>query len=138
MDRTRPDRHQWARGFPQPLPDPKGRPRRSSHQSRKRGKKGIKILYEDPFLVVIDKPSGLLTVTTPKELRRTAHSALKDATQAERSPPSTASIKTPLEASSSPIPYKSRDDPKPVFPPHSEAGLSNRPRENPRQGKMGL
>lgn len=42
-----------------------------------KGEKGIKILYEDSFLVVIDKPSGLLTVTAPKEVRRTAHSALK-------------------------------------------------------------
>lgn len=47
---------------------------------RNRGEKssiGLKILYEDPHLVVIDKPAGLLSVATPKEKKLTAHAILK-------------------------------------------------------------
>ncbi len=45
-----------------------------------RGKsgKGVKLLYEDDYLMVIDKPSGLLTVSTGKEGETTAYSILTD------------------------------------------------------------
>jgi 23S rRNA pseudouridine1911/1915/1917 synthase len=33
---------------------------------------GLTILYEDPDIIVIDKPAGLLTIATEKEKRRTA------------------------------------------------------------------
>lgn len=39
---------------------------------------GVKILYEDAHLVVIDKPEGLLSVSTAFEKSKTAHGALKD------------------------------------------------------------
>ncbi len=38
---------------------------------------GLKIVYEDTFLVVIDKPSGLLSVASNFEKRETAHTKLK-------------------------------------------------------------
>lgn len=37
----------------------------------------LKILYEDQDLVVVDKPAGLLSVATEKELELTAHGILK-------------------------------------------------------------
>jgi tRNA pseudouridine32 synthase/23S rRNA pseudouridine746 synthase/23S rRNA pseudouridine1911/1915/1917 synthase len=39
--------------------------------------RGLKILYEDAHLVVIDKPSGLLSVVTTTETPNTAHGILK-------------------------------------------------------------
>lgn len=39
---------------------------------------GIQIVFEDPDLIVIDKPAGLLTVATDTEKRRTAYSILSD------------------------------------------------------------
>lgn len=39
---------------------------------------GIEILFEDAHIVVIDKPSGLLSVATASETDKTAHSFLKD------------------------------------------------------------
>lgn len=39
---------------------------------------GIRILYEDKHLVVIDKPEGLLSVATNFEKGKTAHGILKD------------------------------------------------------------
>ena len=36
-------------------------------------KKKLKILYEDKYIIVIDKPSGLLTVSTEKEKERTLY-----------------------------------------------------------------
>lgn len=38
---------------------------------------GLKIVFEDPFLVVIDKPSGLLSVSSNFEAKQTAHAKLK-------------------------------------------------------------
>lgn len=38
---------------------------------------GIKIVYEDRYLVVLDKPDALLSVATMKEEDRTAHTILK-------------------------------------------------------------
>lgn len=39
---------------------------------------GIQIVFEDPDLIVIDKPAGLLTVATDTEKRKTAYSILSD------------------------------------------------------------
>ena len=38
---------------------------------------GVKVLYEDEHIIVIDKPLGLLSVRTDKEAERTVHSILK-------------------------------------------------------------
>ncbi len=38
---------------------------------------GLKIVYEDQFLVVIDKPAGLLSVASNFEAKNTAHAKLK-------------------------------------------------------------
>lgn len=38
---------------------------------------GIKILYEDRYLVVVDKPEGLLSVASLSETEQTVHSILK-------------------------------------------------------------
>ena len=40
--------------------------------------KELKIIHEDDDLIVIDKPSGLLTVATDKEKRKTAYAMLSD------------------------------------------------------------
>jgi 23S rRNA pseudouridine1911/1915/1917 synthase len=37
---------------------------------------GLKIVYEDPALVVIDKPAGLLSMATPAEPEKTAYALL--------------------------------------------------------------
>lgn len=42
------------------------------------GRLGLKIIFEDEGLIIIDKPSGLLTVATETEKRRTAYSLLSD------------------------------------------------------------
>src|SRR4051812_6015274 len=39
---------------------------------------GIKILYEDEYLAIIDKPTKLLTVASLMESERTAHSILSN------------------------------------------------------------
>lgn len=39
---------------------------------------GVHVLFEDAHIVVIDKPSGLLSVATAAEADKTAHSFLKD------------------------------------------------------------
>lgn len=41
-------------------------------------KSELPIVYEDPYLIVIDKPEGLLSVSTAFETEKTAHSILKD------------------------------------------------------------
>ena len=40
--------------------------------------KGLVILYEDKDILVVDKPEGLLSVSTEREKSRTAHSLLTD------------------------------------------------------------
>ncbi|MGD0821769.1 MAG: RluA family pseudouridine synthase [Desulfomonilia bacterium] len=40
--------------------------------------RGMKILYEDPYLIVIEKPPGLLSIATEKENERTAFRILSD------------------------------------------------------------
>lgn len=42
-----------------------------------RVERGLKILYEDAHLVVVDKPTGLLSVSTAFEESQTAHAILK-------------------------------------------------------------
>lgn len=39
---------------------------------------GVKIVYEDEFLLVIDKPSGLLSIATDEEKERTAYRILRE------------------------------------------------------------
>ena len=39
---------------------------------------GLRILYEDTHLIVVDKPSGLLSVSAAFEKAKTAHAALKN------------------------------------------------------------
>jgi len=39
---------------------------------------GLRLVFEDDDLIVVDKPSGLLTVATDKEKRRTAYAALSE------------------------------------------------------------
>lgn len=46
--------------------------------SQKHQPKGLTILYEDQDILVVDKTSGLLTVATVKEKRKTAHFLLND------------------------------------------------------------
>ena len=45
---------------------------------RKEGRVNIPILYEDDSLLIVDKPSGLLTIPTPKKEKRTLTSILDD------------------------------------------------------------
>jgi 23S rRNA pseudouridine1911/1915/1917 synthase len=40
--------------------------------------KGLKIVFEDPYLIVIDKAPGLLSIATEKERDRTAYRILSD------------------------------------------------------------
>lgn len=44
-------------------------------------KKGLKIIFEDSYLVVIEKPHGLLSIATDKEKFRTAYRILSDQTK---------------------------------------------------------
>jgi len=44
---------------------------------------GLNIVYEDSDLIIINKPSGLLTVATDKEKRKTAYSILSNHVKAE-------------------------------------------------------
>ena len=39
---------------------------------------GLKIVYEDQELIIINKPSGLLTIATDKEKRKTAYAILSN------------------------------------------------------------
>ncbi len=52
------------------------KPRRRT--SRNHQPKGLTVIYEDRDIVVVDKVSGLLTVSSDKERERTAYSALTD------------------------------------------------------------
>ncbi len=44
---------------------------------------GLKIIFEDQYLIIIDKPAGLLTISTDKEKRQTAYAFLNDYVKAE-------------------------------------------------------
>lgn len=46
----------------------------------------IPVLYEDNWLLIVDKPSGMLTVPTPRKERRTLTSALNEENRAPDSP----------------------------------------------------
>ena len=52
---------------------PKGKPRSRRHQPR-----GLTILHEDDHLLVVDKSSGLLTMSNARERDRTAYFALNN------------------------------------------------------------
>jgi len=51
-------------------------PRQANIQ--RQGLPPLPIVHEDDFLIVVNKPSGLLTVATDKEKRRTAYAMLSD------------------------------------------------------------
>ncbi len=44
---------------------------------------GVKIVYEDETVVVVEKPAGLLTIATDKEKRRTLYAALREHVKSE-------------------------------------------------------
>lgn len=46
-------------------------------QKKKFTEKGIRIIFEDPYLVVVEKPAGLLSVSTKFETGKTVHAYLK-------------------------------------------------------------
>ena len=49
-----------------------------SRKSKKRQPRGLPILFEDKHILVVNKPSGLLTIGTAREKSRTAHYLLND------------------------------------------------------------
>lgn len=53
-------------------------PRTSSRPAQKHQPKGLPILYEDKDILIVDKPSGLLTIGTERDKSRTAHFLLND------------------------------------------------------------
>jgi len=48
------------------------------HSAPKHRPKGVTLLYEDAEILVVDKPSGLLTMGTDRDKSRTVHSILND------------------------------------------------------------
>lgn len=59
------------------------RPGMTVYVSRGKGQreysnKYLKIVYEDPYIIVVEKASGLLTIATAKEKERTAHAYLNE------------------------------------------------------------
>ena len=52
--------------------------RKSKRPSSKRGPRGLLLLHEDKDIIVVEKPSGLLTVGTERDKSRTAHYLLND------------------------------------------------------------
>ena len=52
--------------------------RKRSTPSSRSVSKGLVVLYEDKDILVVDKPAGLLSVSTEREKSRTAHSLLTD------------------------------------------------------------
>ncbi len=50
----------------------------TSHTKAKYQPKGVKILYEDKDIIVVEKPSGLLTMGTDRDKSRTVHTILND------------------------------------------------------------
>jgi len=53
-------------------------PRNDKRPGQKRQPKGVKILHEDKDVIVVNKPSGLLTVGTDRDKSRTVHYLLND------------------------------------------------------------
>ncbi len=51
--------------------------------SLKKGPHGLKIIFEDEDIIIVNKPAGLLTVATDKEKRKTAYALLSDYVKAE-------------------------------------------------------
>ena len=52
--------------------------RNAKRPSKKRGPRGLPLLHEDKDILVVVKPSGLLTVGTERDKMRTAHYLLND------------------------------------------------------------
>ena len=52
--------------------------RKGKRQTSKRGRRGLTLLHEDKDIIVVEKPSGLLTVGTERDKSRTAHYLLND------------------------------------------------------------
>lgn len=50
-----------------------------------KGSKGIKILFEDDYIIAIEKDAGLLSMATDQEREKTAYSLLKDHVKAKDS-----------------------------------------------------
>jgi tRNA pseudouridine32 synthase/23S rRNA pseudouridine746 synthase/23S rRNA pseudouridine1911/1915/1917 synthase len=53
-------------------------PTKTKRPTKKRQPKGLKILHEDKDVLVVEKPSGLLTVGTDRDKSRTVHYLLND------------------------------------------------------------
>ena len=51
---------------------------KKKHSNKPNLPRGLKILYEDKDIIVVDKPAGLLTVGTPTEKLKTTHHILTD------------------------------------------------------------
>ena len=56
----------------------KGGGAQQPRKSKKRQPRGLPILFEDKHILVVNKPSGLLTIGTDREKSRTAHYLLND------------------------------------------------------------
>ena len=56
----------------------KGNGAQQPRKSKKRQPRGLPILFEDKHILVVNKPSGLLTIGTDREKSRTAHYLLND------------------------------------------------------------
>ncbi|MBI5485512.1 MAG: RluA family pseudouridine synthase [Deltaproteobacteria bacterium] len=50
----------------------------TKHPALKHQPRGLKVLYEDRDVIVVEKPSGLLTIGTDRDKLRTVHSILND------------------------------------------------------------
>ena len=66
MERTMSNRHSSSSGGPDRRP------------ARRHDPPGLFILHEDPYLLVVDKAPGLLTIATEKDRERTAYRLLTD------------------------------------------------------------
>ena len=60
--------------------------------------KDLRIVYEDQYLVAVDKPEGMLSVSTAFETNDTAFSLVQAHTIRSKCTSYTASTKTPLES----------------------------------------
>jgi len=56
----------------------KGAGAQQPRKSKKRQPRGLPILFEDNHIIVVNKPSGLLTIGTDREKSRTVHYLLND------------------------------------------------------------
>lgn len=68
----------WITQFDHPLKPGQKLEVRWEKQSQEELPHRLKLIFEDEDLIVVDKPSGLLTVATAKEKRKTAYAILSD------------------------------------------------------------